>query len=275
LSAYDFNGNRTTLSATIGTTADFLNTYYYDAIGEVTGITQTSDGGDSVLPKGVSLTYNDDALLTGEQLFNSTDIATAESSGDTTNLVATSTDTYDTDSRLTELTYKAQSRGAMLAAYQYAYNADSSVTDLYSYSDTADTTERNSSDATWANAHYNYDDDQQLSNMTSGDVTTNAVAYTNWLNEPTTDNSLAYDPNGNRTQSSLPDSITSATGAGNRVLYDGTYFYGSTGSRMRRGVERCGHADSHWSYIQQAPGERPACPRVYFTMPSGFAATST
>ena len=47
---------------------------------------------------------------------------------------------------------------------------------------------------------------------------------------------------------------------------------GSTGSRMR-GVEKVGHADSHWSYIQQAPGEKAACPRVYFTMPSGFEAT--
>ena len=51
--------------------------------------------------------------------------------------------------------------------------------------------------------------------------------------------------------------------------------YGSTGSRMRRGVERCGHADSHWSYIQPIPGERPACPQVYFTMHLGFEAIGT
>ena len=42
-----------------------------------------------------------------------------------------------------------------------------------------------------------------------------------------------------------------------------------------RGVEKCGHADSHWSYIQQPPGERPACPRVYFTMHLGFEAIGT
>ena len=40
-----------------------------------------------------------------------------------------------------------------------------------------------------------------------------------------------------------------------------------------QGVEKGGHADSHWSYIQQAPGEKAACPRVYFTMPSGSEAT--
>ena len=39
------------------------------------------------------------------------------------------------------------------------------------------------------------------------------------------------------------------------------------------GVEMCGHADSHWSCVQKAPGEKAACPRVYFTMPLVFEAT--
>jgi hypothetical protein len=40
-------------------------------------------------------------------------------------------------------------------------------------------------------------------------------------------------------------------------------------------IEKGGHADSHWSYIHQPPGERPACPRAYFIMHSGFEAIST
>ncbi len=51
------------------------------------------------------------------------------------------------------------------------------------------------------------------------------------------------------------------------------WFYGSSDPRMRGGVEKGGHADSHWSYINRPPGERPACPRAYFTMRSGSAAT--
>ena len=50
---------------------------------------------------------------------------------------------------------------------------------------------------------------------------------------------------------------------------------GSSGSKNDAGVEKGGHADSHWSYVQQPPGERPACPRAYFTMRSGFEAIGT
>jgi hypothetical protein len=40
-------------------------------------------------------------------------------------------------------------------------------------------------------------------------------------------------------------------------------------------VEKGGHADSPWSYDKQPPGERPACPRAYFIMRSGFESTGT
>ena len=42
-----------------------------------------------------------------------------------------------------------------------------------------------------------------------------------------------------------------------------------------RGIEKGGHADSHWSYSNQSPGERSACPRVYSTTDLGCAATGT
>jgi RHS repeat-associated protein len=216
-SGYDYNGNRTSFSATIGSTADFLNSYSYDAIGEVTGITQAEQSSASsyntFAPKGVSFTYNYDALPTGEQLFNSTDIATAESSGDTSNLVATSTDSYDLDSRLTELTYKAQSGGATLASYSYGLDDNGLATSMVYTSNTSAWNEKDT---------YTNDRDGQLTGtsyaigQTSGETST----Y-----ETTTSDAQTLDSNGNRTQSSLPDSITSAVGAGNRVLYDGTYFY--------------------------------------------------
>ena len=46
-----------------------------------------------------------------------------------------------------------------------------------------------------------------------------AASYTNWANPPTTDNRLAYDVNGNR------DNTGETTSPGNRVTYDGNYYY--------------------------------------------------
>jgi hypothetical protein len=53
---------------------------------------------------------------------------------------------------------------------------------------------------------------------------------------PTTNISQSYDPNGNRTQSALPSGVASATGAGNRMLYDGScyYTYDADGNRTAK-----------------------------------------
>ena len=54
-----------------------------------------------------------------------------------------------------------------------------------------------------------------------------STTYANFSGAPTTDNSLAYDPNGNRTSGSAASST-------NRVLFDGTYYYtyDATGNRV-------------------------------------------
>ena len=44
-SVYDSNDNRTSLSAMIGSTADFFNSYFYDADNRMTQISQTGRGG--------------------------------------------------------------------------------------------------------------------------------------------------------------------------------------------------------------------------------------
>jgi hypothetical protein len=41
------------------------------------------------------------------------------------------------------------------------------------------------------------------------------------------------------------------------------------------GLKNDGHADSLWSYGKGLQKEKPACPRAYFTMLSGFEATAT
>jgi hypothetical protein len=69
----------------------------------------------------------------------------------------------------------SQGNPSTLAAYAWSYDADSRVTDGYSYSDTIDTDDRTAAASTWAHAHYHYDADGQLSDTTSGGVTTAAA----------------------------------------------------------------------------------------------------
>jgi hypothetical protein len=57
--AFDAMSNRTELKATIGATADFRNSYTYDALQRLTGIVQQSQsGGNSVTAKRVAFSYN-------------------------------------------------------------------------------------------------------------------------------------------------------------------------------------------------------------------------
>ena len=57
-STYDAAGNRLTLSATIGGTADFVNGYSYDDLNREYQVTQSAGGGDAVDPKQVNFTYD-------------------------------------------------------------------------------------------------------------------------------------------------------------------------------------------------------------------------
>ena len=86
-SAYDAAGDRVGLSANIGGTLgasgavsggtpDFLNSYSYDSVGDMTGITQTGQaGGNGVAPKNVTLAYNYNGLVTGIDAYASTGTA--------------------------------------------------------------------------------------------------------------------------------------------------------------------------------------------------------
>lgn len=58
-SAYDPLGDRTSLSATINGTADFLNSYWYDADQRLTMVQQQDvNGGNVVSPKEIEYGYN-------------------------------------------------------------------------------------------------------------------------------------------------------------------------------------------------------------------------
>ncbi len=185
-SEYDFNGDRTSLSANIGGTlntdgtvsggiSDFTNTYGYDNLGNMTSIVQT--GGDGTTPKCVTLSYDADNRLTGID---------RHASDGNSNLVASSAYTYDHDSELTDLSYAKGT--TTLAAYHWEYNNDGLVTDAYSLSDTAGSADP-SNYLTWSDTHSNYDDDGQLV----------STRYTAFYDHPTTNTGQSYDPNGNNT----------------------------------------------------------------------------
>ena len=89
-------------SASSGTvsngTPDFTDGYSYDNLGNMTGITQTSQDlsdANGVATKYVALGYDADSRLTGVSYFVP----------GTTNVIAASTYTYDHASRLTDLSY--------------------------------------------------------------------------------------------------------------------------------------------------------------------------
>ena len=76
---YDYNGDRTSLAANIGGSAtisedavsgftggtnDFLDTYGYDKLGDMTSVSQTGNGGNGVAVKTVVLGYDNDQRMT-------------------------------------------------------------------------------------------------------------------------------------------------------------------------------------------------------------------
>src|SRR5687768_10026861 len=91
--------NRTSLSAVIANTDDFQNNYTYVALNRLTRLDQCAVGSASVAEKRVDFSYNAIGQFTSIARFNDLD----GGSGDE---VATSTYSYDTLGRLTDLAYK-------------------------------------------------------------------------------------------------------------------------------------------------------------------------
>ena len=238
-SAYDYNGNRTGLSANVGGsmngdgtasggTPDFADTYAYNHLGQMTSILQTrqhdSNGnpvGNAVSPKYVALSYDADGRLKEIDRYPSTG---------TSDLVATSKYTYDADSRLTKLAYSATARqSGTLPSYRWSYDDDGDVTYEYALADSSSSRASPTSSYTyWARTSYGYD--------CTGELT--STSYANFANAPA-DASQTYDYNGNATNNGSP-------GAANRLLYDGQYYYAydADGNRTAKFESATGALDS-------------------------------
>jgi len=93
----DGNGRATSLSAAIGSAADYRNTYTYDKQGRLVTLTQASQtGGQAVASKRVDLSYEPGGQLAGIARWASTTQTSA---------VADSVYAYDTIGRLTSITH--------------------------------------------------------------------------------------------------------------------------------------------------------------------------
>jgi RHS repeat-associated protein len=183
--SFDAAGQRTSLTTNLGLTADLANAYLFDALGRLTQVQQSSNGGNAVAAKQVNFAYNADGQVTGLSRYSDT-------SG--SNLVASTAYGYDQDSRLTSLVHTLGAPSTQLT-YGLGYDANSQITTLTTPDGTSDLGYDNNGQLTGASLtseSYSYDAN---GNRTSGGTTA------------TTDNQLAsdatytytYDKNGNMT----------------------------------------------------------------------------
>jgi len=108
--------NRTSLSATIDGTDDFINTYTFDGLNRLARVDQTGEtGGNTVREKRVDFGYNALGQFTSIARYKDTD-------GGAGNEVATSSFTYDTLSRLTGLAY-SKGGNNLFTPYSWTYDS--------------------------------------------------------------------------------------------------------------------------------------------------------
>ena len=207
---FDARDRRTTLTVTRQGVNDFRNTYTYDALGRLTGLTQDQQaGGASVAYKRVDLAYNKlDQLVT---------VSRYRGSAATPNLVATSEYfSYDDLNRLRGLGHK---QGAtVFATYSWDFDTGDRLTTVnYQY----------------GSASYTYDATDQLTRGTHSYLPA-AEVYT-------------YDANGNRTgafQAGAGNRLATYT-SGTSVW---TYLYDGEGNRTERNLKVSGSQQEHVKY---------------------------
>ncbi len=122
-SGYDPAGNRTSLSATIGGRADFVNGYQYSDMNQELRITQgpgTVSGHDAVDDKLVNFTYSANGQLKSIDRFHDLTASPADR-------VATSAYGYNNLDELTSLTSTAANGTTTYAAYAWTYYSNGEV----------------------------------------------------------------------------------------------------------------------------------------------------
>ncbi|HQU44121.1 MAG TPA: hypothetical protein PK867_14975, partial [Pirellulales bacterium] len=118
---YDLMRDRTSQSATIAGTADYLNSYSYNGDRQLTGVSQQDqNGGNLVSPKELDYDYN--------ALGQFTDVWAYNTLGGPREDVYRGASTYDGDNRLTGLAYTSNAGTSRIDDFGWTYNAGSLVT---------------------------------------------------------------------------------------------------------------------------------------------------
>ena len=176
--SFSDTGQRSSLSATFGATADLVNVYIYDNLGRLKQVTQSSPtSGNAVASKRVAFTY--DAASQWSTITRYADL-------DATELVAIGAYTFDDAGRLTSLGY---TQGATpLVSHGWTFDAAGNMTQYV-----------NSIDGT---ADYANDNTGQLTGADySGSTPDETYVYDDNGNRLTSDGTFTYryDAEGNRT----------------------------------------------------------------------------
>ena len=210
-SSYDAAGNNTaTGEASIASNnSGSTISRTYDALSDLTQVKQAMGG---TVSERVDLGYNSDGSLHTVSRY----------AGDGTCFVASGTDLYDYDGRLTSLTYSSlnyiNSATFVTPGYTFQYDAAGNLTESTSAMDGSTTYSNNASDQL-TGATYN------SSGSRSGAAAANNESYD-------------FDQNGNRISGAgvPPATETCQTGEDNRLLWDGTYSYtyDNNGNRLTK-----------------------------------------
>ena len=247
---YDSAGRRTQMAATIDGTADFVDDCIYDSLGRVVSINEHGvTGGNAVALKEIDLAYNTANQIVSIDRYESGQVAVE---GDYS---------YDTSGRLVGLIYHQGT--TVLNSYAWTYSGVSATAvpipnpqslipspwlptgGLMTIHDTSGVTAAlasgglagldlltgvTSSDGT---ATYTYDATGQLIGVTYSSSNPQSL-------NPNPSESYSYDANGNRVGATAGSSSSAyVTGAGNRLLSDGTYTYAydAEGNRTARFID--------------------------------------
>ena len=186
-------GNRTQLAVAIGGTNDFVNNYEYNSLfGQMSQVSQTSNGGNAVAAKTATFQY--------DLLGDFSNISRYQYADSTANLVAQAAYGYDNAGRLTSLVYTDGSN-ATLVGYGWTFDLRG---DISQETNTLDGTVSYVSDSTGqllsdGQTNYRYDANGNRETVTTGG---NAATYiTGANNELLYDGTYtySYDAQGNRT----------------------------------------------------------------------------
>jgi YD repeat-containing protein len=225
------------LDAFIGDTYDFQNVYEYDTLNRQMLIGQQGLGGNFVGVKETTLAYDNAGRLTSLNDYtgyNGTSYGDI-SNGDTivpANLtpVVSGVYTHDRASRLTDISWTGHGYGSGygggygggVGPYSFALDELS-----WAYDNNSRVTSYTNPIISGENLSYSYDHNAQLTGATGG----------------TGNGSFVWDANGNSTKSGV------VTGAGNRLLSDGTYNYSyDANGNMTKRVAISGGAERDFAW---------------------------